>query len=72
MTIHSSAHRVAFELFTSPIGEWWPVATNSVYQGTVVHLIHTGWQRLGDGEQQSRGYAEGWPQVMNDYARLFA
>jgi uncharacterized protein YndB with AHSA1/START domain len=119
----------AFTIFTANIGEWWPVASNSVYQGTVafegdelversgdkvavwaevtrwdppaalglswhaghdssrttdilvtftrqgdetlVHLTHTAWERLLNGEEQARDYAQGWPPVLNHYAEMF-
>ena len=119
----------AFTLFTANIGDWWPVASNSVYKGTVafegnelversgdrvavwaevvrwdppsalglswhaghdatrttdilvtftpdgaetlVHLSHTGWERLLEGEQASEEYAQGWPPVLNEYSELF-
>ncbi len=119
----------AFTMFTANIGEWWPVGTNSVFEGavsfegdelverkgdevavwaevtrwdppfalglawhaghdatrttdilvtftqdadeTVVHLSHTGWERRPDGEEQSAGYARGWPPVLLEYEKAF-
>ena len=38
---------------------------------TIVHLTHTGWERLlEDGEESARDYAEGWPPVLAKYADL--
>ena len=39
---------------------------------TLVHLTHTAWERLLDGEQASREYAQGWPPALEQYAGLFA
>ena len=39
---------------------------------TVVHLTHSAWERLLDGEEQSRDYAQGWPPVLGEYAKLFS
>ena len=38
---------------------------------TLVNLTHTAWERILDGEEASRDYAEGWPPVLHEYAQMF-
>jgi uncharacterized protein YndB with AHSA1/START domain len=38
--------------------------------GTVVHLEHRGWERLGDRAHEVRvGYADGWRAVLGEFGR---
>jgi uncharacterized protein YndB with AHSA1/START domain len=49
------------------------VEFTAVDGGTEVRLVHTGWERLGDGAAESRaGYAEGWPRVLVSFVELLA
>jgi uncharacterized protein YndB with AHSA1/START domain len=126
----AAAPERAFTLFTEHIGDWWPVTTNSVHEGTVafegtelversgdraavwaevtrwdppsalglswhaghdtshatdvtvtftpdgdgtvVRLVHTGWERILEGEQRSQEYARGWPLVLDRFLELSA
>ena len=35
--------------------------------GTVVELMHSGWERWGDGETQAANYREGWDPVLRAF-----
>jgi hypothetical protein len=38
---------------------------------TIVRLTHTALERLLDGEDEARGYATGWPPVIDKFAKMF-
>ena len=133
VTVETSPRR-AFEIFTSEINQWWPLATHSVGElqavgvafgegvggaivetladgttaawgtvtrwdpphavaftwhpgnpeseasqvevtftvdtsgGTLVELVHTGWERRPDGVRAREGYDTGWNTVLNRFA----
>jgi uncharacterized protein YndB with AHSA1/START domain len=36
--------------------------------GTVVELVHSGWERWEDGETRAARYREGWDPVLREFA----
>jgi uncharacterized protein YndB with AHSA1/START domain len=44
--------------------------TASADGGTIVALVHSGWERWADGEAQAGDYNEGWDAVLAHYVRL--
>lgn len=43
--------------------------TESGDGGTLVELVHSGWERWADGATQAAGYNEGWDIVLAHYVR---
>ena len=37
--------------------------------GTLVELVHTGWERRPDGARAREGYDTGWNTVLNEFVR---
>jgi hypothetical protein len=46
------------------------VVFSAVENGTEVRLIHDGWEGAEDPAASRASYAEGWPRVLQRYARF--
>jgi uncharacterized protein YndB with AHSA1/START domain len=66
-------HLVAFTWFPgnpeSEAGEVQVTFTFEKSGGTLVELVHTGWERRPDGARARNGYDSGWNTVLNEFVR---
>jgi len=56
----------------SEAGEVEVTFTEDKSGGTVVVLVHTGWERRPDGARAREGYDTGWNTVLNQFVRALA
>jgi uncharacterized protein YndB with AHSA1/START domain len=70
--VPNSYVRLTWHPGTSPAtsGELRIDFTEAAPGSTEIHLIHSGWENMPDGQQQRSDYAEGWPEVIGRYVRF--
>ena len=71
------AARVRFTWHPGPRNDEEPTEVEVTFaadgDGTLVTLVHSGWERLGEERRAGRaGYDDGWPRVLARYAALTA